>query len=215
MSIAITVRARTTSVIHPRGPLRRVVCCPRATCHLQNHQDPLGEDVIVTGETFVAKGRRALLTCLAIVAAPIALVIDDAEAADFQCRGLRARELQVCLREKRLGQEEEGEDEGESNREDRVLKNRQYEQPGTLVVTPQGVQYREIDEGYPNGRQCRPGLVCEVPLSTSSCHPVSRSFPCHLHALQSVDSTAFSKFVKSAMNREYIVPDAVHIDYRS
>lgn len=80
------------------------------------------------------------------------------QAEGYKCRGLRGRELQICLREAR------GEGGGESgdSRDEAFLKNRQYEQPGELVVTTEGVQYREIEKGNPAGVACDLGRICEV-----------------------------------------------------
>ena len=174
--IGLTAKATTASPPSlPRSSHRRIVascapgredrvdadqCCPQAAPAFR--------------EPGAGLRRRLLLSCVAAAAAPATLGRNDAEAADFQCRGLRSRELQLCLREKRLKQEEE---EGASDRDDEFLKNRQYEQPGTLVVTEQGVQYREIDEGNPQGRQCSPGQVCEVRRhAMPCCHIDSRNW---------------------------------------
>jgi hypothetical protein len=105
----------------------------------------------------VQLARRQLLSCVVGVVGIVGA--EGAEAAgELKCRGMGAYEMKLCLREARKQAEEEG---GES-RDDAFLKNRQYEQPGELVVTKEGVQYREIDGGNPNGRLCTPGRVCEV-----------------------------------------------------
>ena len=167
--IGLTAKAITRpppSLPH-RSHRRNVACCVPG-----RHQDRLDADqccpeaATAFREPGAGLRRRLLLSCVAAAAAPATLGRQDAEGADFQCRGLRSRELQLCLREKRLKQEEE---EGASDRDDEFLKNRQYEQPGTLVVTEQGVQYRNIDEGNPQGRQCSPGQVCEVRRHAMPC----------------------------------------------
>jgi len=104
------------------------------------------------------RGRRQLLGATSLWLAAHAR---PAQAlGDLKCAGLRAYEMKMCLREaRRVAEEAEG---GAGSRDDAFLRNRQYEQPGELVVTQEGVQYREIDAGNPTGRQCTPGQVCEI-----------------------------------------------------
>ncbi|EFJ40481.1 hypothetical protein VOLCADRAFT_108144 [Volvox carteri f. nagariensis] len=83
--------------------------------------------------------------------------------------GLNGYALQQCLREARKAREaaEEAADGGagrggsgvDAVREER-LRYRQYEQPGTLVTLPNGLQYRELLEG--TGPEATPGSICEI-----------------------------------------------------
>lgn len=57
-----------------------------------------------------------------------------------KCPGKSGYELRKCLKELR-------EAEGLGDARDEMLEVRQYEQPGTLVTLPSGVQYRELLEG--------------------------------------------------------------------
>ncbi|KXZ43087.1 hypothetical protein GPECTOR_102g40 [Gonium pectorale] len=85
---------------------------------------------------------------------------------DSWSRRLNGYALQQCLREARKVREAaEGADGTSSDggsdavREER-LRYRQYEQPGTLVTLPSGIQYRELLEG--TGPEAVLGSVCEI-----------------------------------------------------
>lgn len=76
---------------------------------------------------------------LVSVAALLPAVLPPASFG-LSCPGLRGYALKQCLREQR-------EAEGLGDARDEYLEKRQYEQPGTLVTLPSGVQFRELLEG--------------------------------------------------------------------
>ncbi|KAG2426955.1 hypothetical protein HXX76_012740 [Chlamydomonas incerta] len=121
----------------------------------------------------VTTTRRALL--LALATSSLGALPGRAEAAlagGVACPGLNGYALQQCLREARKAREAaeaaaeaadgtpgSGGGGADSVREER-LKYRQFEQPGTLVTLPNGLQYRELLEG--SGPEAALGSICEV-----------------------------------------------------
>ncbi|GLC35668.1 hypothetical protein PLESTF_001662800 [Pleodorina starrii] len=96
----------------------------------------------------------------------------EAALAGVACPGLNGYALQQCLREARKAREAaeaaadtaagaSGNGGGGADvvREER-LRYRQYEQPGTLVTLPNGLQYRELLEGA--GPEATRGSICEI-----------------------------------------------------
>ncbi|KAL6754716.1 hypothetical protein V8C86DRAFT_2694997 [Haematococcus lacustris] len=77
------------------------------------------------------------------------MVASTPPAAALSCPGERGYALQRCLKKEREAREQAAVQAGESplSIEDEKLRTRQYEQPGTLVTLPSGVQYRELDPG--------------------------------------------------------------------
>ncbi|KAG2450904.1 hypothetical protein HYH02_004736 [Chlamydomonas schloesseri] len=97
--------------------------------------------------------------------------VEAALAGGVSCPGLNGYTLQQCLREARKAREAaeaaadadgsaaSGGGGADSVRDER-LKYRQFEQPGTLVTLPNGLQYRELLEG--TGPEAQLGSICEV-----------------------------------------------------
>ncbi|PNH10675.1 Peptidyl-prolyl cis-trans isomerase FKBP16-1, chloroplastic [Tetrabaena socialis] len=92
---------------------------------------------------------------------------DAAVASGVACPGLGGYRLQQCLREARKAREAAeaeaeaaGGEAAEAVRAERLRREQQYEQPGTLVTLPSGLQFREIVEG--SGPPATRGSICEV-----------------------------------------------------
>eukprot|EP00798_Chlamydomonas_sp_ICE-L_P009432 gene9432-4064_t len=79
---------------------------------------------------------------------------DDDRGAD----GMNGYELSKCLRAARKAREEAEEASGDA--EDERARIKQFEQPGTLVTLPSGIQYREIETG--TGPEAVTGSQCSI-----------------------------------------------------
>ncbi|GIL92722.1 hypothetical protein Vretimale_11763 [Volvox reticuliferus] len=124
--------------------------------------------------TVPVTGRRMMLVALAssaLIGYGDLATAGPAEAAltGVSCPGLNGYALQQCLRELRKAREvteaaADGRSDGGGSDTDAVreerLRYRQYEQPGTLVTLPNGLQYRELLEG--TGPEATIGSLCEI-----------------------------------------------------